>query len=140
MYVYGQINRQIDGYIDRERECVRDRERQGEKGGERYNAAYIADDFAYIASAANLDDSISIIDFVVIVIDDVADVVDVADVALANDPRVFFCQWCISSKGPSKTQPRTKPFRFGSRFPQLLCPFSSSNSFLLDSAIIQRLH
>ena len=102
MYVYGQINRQIDGYIDRERECVRDRERQGEKGGERYNAAYIADDFAYIASAANLDDSISIIDFVVIVIDDVADVVDVADVALANDPRVVFANVASPPKAHQK--------------------------------------
>ena len=79
------------------------------RGREKYNGVDIADDFAYIATAANVDESIFDIDSVAFV---VADDADVVDDALEGQLDVGSASGAAPPKAHEKTQPPTKPVSF----------------------------
>ena len=107
--------------------------RERERGRKRYSVADIADDFAYIATAAIVDDSISDIDS-----DAISATVapNVVDASLVDDPNVVSASGAAPQKAHHKRNRPRSPYHFRSRFPQMLCSFSNSSTFLLYLAII----
>ena len=103
---------------------------------ERYNADDIVDDLAYIAIAANVDASISDIDSATIA---AANVDDAPDVSLIDNTDVVDANGAARPNAHLKRNRPRSPYRVNNKSLQMLCPFSSSSSFLLDLAIIQRL-
>ena len=111
--------------------CVRERER--ERGREIANAADIADDDAYIATAANVDEStISYINFAAI--DDIVDV-DATDFAIDDDLDLVAANGAAPPESHKNATVHEAPI-VDCRSPQMNCPCRSSSSFLLDPVVI----